>query len=387
MKKLVSQNVILASTVFALGALIPLAASANIVKREGPFTVRAGEVVEDNLIVVADSVDIQGEVLGDVIVAAGTVNIKGVVEGDVIGVSGDVTVKGNVGGDVRVLSGTTVIGGTVNGNVTVASGRALVEEGAEIRKGILAAAGTFELHGAVQRNVQGFFGKAYINAPIGGSVFVKIDKGGLLVLEENARVGGDVSYVSENDIERAAGAEVAGVVRRLAVSPEAESSVAVLLFFARVLSLLGLLAVGLFLANVFGAFTKQTAEAMLVEVPRKIFVGFAVFWLTPIVALLLMFTVIGIPLALMAFALYLVALYIAKVFAALAIGSYILKRARKETAHLALTLTLVLGGIVVVGISAIPVVGFIVSTLFVWWGVGTLFLAAYGAYRSGVKAA
>ncbi len=92
-------------------------------------TIGADEVVEDDLYVGAGEFTLDGTVEGDLIVFGGTITINGTVEGDLIAAGQSVIVNGTVGDDARVAGYALTIQGDVSDDV-IAAGFSL--EGKEV---------------------------------------------------------------------------------------------------------------------------------------------------------------------------------------------------------------------------------------------------------------
>jgi len=92
----------------------------------------------------------------------------------------------------------------------------------------------------------------------------------------------------------------------------------------------------------------------------------------PLIAMILMITVIGLPLGLIVLFTYIVILYISKIFVGLAIGRSIVTYVKKEISspywHL------VVGLIIIVFATRLPLVGFLISLIVILTGLGALFM-------------
>lgn len=93
----------------------------------------------------------------------------------------------------------------------------------------------------------------------------------------------------------------------------------------------------------------------------------------PIVTMLLMVTVVGIPLALILLAAYIIGLYFAGLVGQFVVGAWLLKKLKAP--QQSLWLALIVGIVVIAVVKAIPVIGPIASFLL---GVG-IFIPAFGA--------
>lgn len=73
-------------------------------------TIPAGQVISDDLLVMATDFTLDGTIEGDLIVLAKTVTINGTVEGDILAVASSAEISGRVGDDVRMAAAFTVLG-------------------------------------------------------------------------------------------------------------------------------------------------------------------------------------------------------------------------------------------------------------------------------------
>ncbi len=83
-------------------------------------TIGADEVIEDDLYVGAGEFTLEGTVEGDLIVFGGTLTINGTVEGDLIAAGQSVTVNGTVADDARIAGYALVVQGDVSDDVIAA---------------------------------------------------------------------------------------------------------------------------------------------------------------------------------------------------------------------------------------------------------------------------
>ena len=181
--------------------------------------IEADEVVNDDLYVGAGEFTLDGTVKGDLVVAGGTIEINGVVEGDLIAAGQSVTINGTVEDDARIAGYTLLIGGEV-GDDFIAVGFGLEGEGGSSVGGDLLFAGYQALlAGDVARNVDVAGGAVRLAGTVGGNVAV--DAGGSepgeamppgfpfvpglptvpsvpagLTVDEKARIAGDLQYTA-----------------------------------------------------------------------------------------------------------------------------------------------------------------------------------------------
>lgn len=141
---------------------------------------------------VGDGVVVGGNetVSDDLSVASGDVVVRGTVEGDLSALAGSVRVTGEVTEDVSATAGAVTINGTVGEDVSAAGERVAVGPDGRVDEGVDAGADRVVVEGAVGDDVR---------------------TGGDVRLGSDAAVGGDVVY--GDDLDRAAGSTVDGEVR------------------------------------------------------------------------------------------------------------------------------------------------------------------------------
>lgn len=252
-------------------------------------------------------------------------------DNDRVVVVGPVTVpRGEVAHDVVVADGNVVVSGRVSGDLVVAKG-------------------TVRITGAVK-----------------GDVFAISDR---ITIDPGARVDGDVSYVDQKP-EVASGAHVGGKVKRVNVDKIAgpvgfAAGIGAWLAISISALLLGLLA--LWLAPRAALAAHETAQG---RVGRSIAWGLGLFFGIPIVAVILLVTLLGLPLGLLML-LALLPLY--------ALGyttsAWVLGR-RLLGADRARVLAFIAGIAILRVVALIPIVGGLVWFLATVFGLGVLFVAA-----------
>ncbi len=257
----------------------------------------------------------------------------------------DVIGKGEVVGDVTVLGGRVDIYGHVKRDLTVMGGTAIVHEGAHIDHDVSVMGGRIELEKGSQ---------------VDGDVGVL---GGRLRRREGSIVGGNVLRSGGEDGRAESESESEGkhgFVRRLGDA----------LTNAALLFVLGVL---------FLALAPARMESLRVEIARRPMRQLAmgvVGGLGFLVAFaLLCVTIIGIPIALVALVLGLLATYGAMV-AALTTGGAALVRHRSENTYVHLAV----GCLVFLVVSPLPWIGSWFTAALVLMGVGTLVSTRVAGY-------
>ncbi|OGG41774.1 hypothetical protein A2837_00990 [Candidatus Kaiserbacteria bacterium RIFCSPHIGHO2_01_FULL_46_22] len=200
-------------------AIVPLYASAEtVVRTGGDVSINAGQVVENDFYAAGGGVVHSGEVQGDMYVAAGSVTVNGEVGEDLTVLGGTINVHNTIGDDLRVVGGEAVIAGEVKDDVFVLGGKLHILSTAKIGGNVYFYGGEAVIDGEVLGTVMGHAERFTINSAVSG-----VDVVGVLELQDNASVKGDVRYQSEKEITRSQSAAVSGQIVR-GDAADAESS-------------------------------------------------------------------------------------------------------------------------------------------------------------------
>src|SRR6266511_4191469 len=139
-------------------------------------TVPVGETVQGDLIASAGTVRIDGRVDGDLVATGGEVTVAGTVTGDVLAAAGSTTISGEVGGDVRAGTGQARVEGRIGEDLVLGAGQATVAKGAQIGGDVIVGAGRLRLDGAVTGSVLGAVGDYTRTGTVGGSEQVTVQQ-------------------------------------------------------------------------------------------------------------------------------------------------------------------------------------------------------------------
>ncbi|WP_254280115.1 bactofilin family protein [Haloarcula marina] len=293
---------------------------------------------------------------------AGTILVRGTVTGDVSGAAGTVhvTESGTVGGNVEVAAGTVRIDGNVAGDVSAAAGT--IEIGETARVG-----GSLET------------GSSYlaIDGRIDGDVAAGAE---IIVLGPTANVGGEFRYDAATFTRDPDATVGGGIVQDDSIGGDAGPNFDAFAFPAWVGALYGLLAnllLGVVLLAVFPAFSTRVADRAIDSPLRSGGVGLLTLVAVPLLLLVLLVTIVGIPLSLVGAVAFGVTAWVAVVYGQYAVGTWALSLADTENRWLALAVGLL--GFAVLG--AIPILGGLLELGAFLLGLGALALALRDAYR------
>jgi len=212
------------------------------------IVIKAGEVIEDDLYVGANTFVLEGTIKGDLIVFAQSITINGTVEGDLIAAGQAVVINGTVTDDARIAGAGLQLGsGASIGGDLVAGGASLeAKSGSRVDGELVAGAGQALLAGLVAKDVLVGTSALELRGEFAGDMqaYVDITEGtesnppmnmymtnmpislpsvqpGFTITDE-ARIAGDLTYSSTIDLTFPSTA-VGGEVKRIepVTGPEA----------------------------------------------------------------------------------------------------------------------------------------------------------------------
>ena len=100
--------------------------------------------------------------------------------------------------------------------------------------------------------------------------------------------------------------------------------------------------------------------------------GFVYLVVVPVAVLILFLMIVTIPVALIATAVYVIAIYLGSILASLAVGEWVIKRFRKDQLVPSMILSLIVGIVLVKILTHIPIIGWLIALVVVCYGLGSL---------------
>lgn len=305
---------------------------------------------------------------GDLDAAAGSVVIAGTVDGDVSTAAGSVVVtdSGRVTGSVDAAAGSVVIEGVVEGRLSVGAAALELREGSRVGS-LEAGAADVRLHGAVDGDATVGADTLAVGptATIGGSLTYDAQE---FTLSDDAAVTGSVTRDESLSVD---GPDVFGADGQPAL-PSIPSWVGSL--YGALVNLL----LGAVLLLAAPRFARELVDTGTSRALRSGGIGLLALVATPIVLLLLLLTIVGIPLSIAGFVAFALVLWVTSVYGALVVGTWLLSLLDYANRWAAL----VVGVVVVTLVDFVPIVGGLVSLLVLLVGLGA-FVSVLRARTSG----
>ena len=333
-------------------------------------TIASGEVIDSDLYIAGDAIIIDGTINGDLIAAGKTIKVNGPVNGSIIAAGGTININGEVSHAVRIIGETLNINGTIGRDLLAAGEEFSMASTAEIGSDLILGAGTAHIDGLIKGNING--GVEHLS------------------IASTASIQGELTYTSENEAIIQSGAQIMGSIthklpdikERLAVGthrlPDVGKRLAPAIgfgFWARVIGFLMTLVVGIIIILLAPKRSKAITESIRTHPWASLGWGAIILIFTPIAALIVCITIIGIPLGFITIILYGIAIYFTQLFVGLFFGQLIIGSSRKVGSRAALVGALVLGLAIFSLLKLIPYLGGIIGLASVLFGLGAMLVS------------
>lgn len=367
--------------VLCVGVLQPTPSHALELRGEedGNIFVAASETIDDTLIVFGETVEVDGNVTGDLIAIGRRVSIRGRVGGQLITAAQSVTIDGEVDGGVigfaeslgvsspRIARNLYGFAATVNLSERTAIGQNAVmfaqrlDVDGSIGRDVLGFGETLEIGSTVGRSVTFFGNRIAVLAParIAADVGIHVPSEDHITISPSAVIGGEITKdfetIKEDREEHSFGGAVVLQLLRFAAA------------FVTGLIVLAIVP-GLRRVVIDSPGSALTAGG----------IGLVTLVAAPIIALLTAVTVIGIPLAVVAFMLWAVGIYLAKVVVAHVIGARLVDAAGTPRHY---SVALAAGLLAVIAVVNVPFIGGLLNFVLTVCGLGLLVVFLWRAAR------
>jgi cytoskeletal protein CcmA (bactofilin family) len=342
------------------------------------FYVKSGEVVE-----------VSGTVNGDVIIVGGQITIDGTVNGDLLAAGGTVNVSGEITQDARIAGGQLTITGDIGRNLTVAGGNIEILESAKLGGGVITVGGSVLLGAPVTGDVKVAAGDLIVASDITGDIEATV---GTLHLTSRAAIAGNFTYTSEQDPLIDEGATISGQILRKTLPTVSYNFSSIKNFdkqvqrggiYLKFASFLSALVMGFLMLRFFPSCSKNTSEKIGEEPWKSLGLGFLTLILAPFAFLLVLITIVGIPIAVVAIFAYFMFIYLSKIIFSYWIG---LKLNEMFKTSFRQYFIYTFGLAIYYLLRLIPIVGGVTALVVPLFGVGAIVLGCADFYRKLVKA-
>lgn len=366
--------------IFSLSASSALASGE---KSQKIIHIQASEIITTSIYALADEIIIDGTINGDLMAISKKITVNGQIDGDLIAISSETVVNGPIGGNIRVLGESVHLNSLVSRNITIAASKITLGESSRISWDAYLAGKNISTAGKIDGSLKALAIKADLSGEITGDAEINIitNEGSNELNLSSVSIGGNLTYQATKNASIDALSNIKGeIYPNITTLKENKipSQIAWGKMIYKIISafIFGVLIIILGRKHLSGLFGKIVSDPQKLIVP-----GLMLFFGTPLIAIIIFITLIGIPLSLIIFLLWLVLQYLAKIIIIIFCGQWMIKLVIKEKPF-NLIWALILGIIIAYLLFSIPVIGKLLSLLASLAGLGALYLYVNNKSRS-----
>lgn len=387
------------ATVLVLPLILPARAQGPDVKPQPTDATRESNASSEsrNVYRAGGNVRLAAAVKGDFYAAGGRITVDQPVAGDATLAGGSVTVRAPVGEDLRAAGGDINIESTVGGELYASGGNITLSNAAEVAQAATLYGGNVNIEGKISGPLTVYAQKVVINGEVARDVEINAEE---IELGSRAKLGAALRYPANARFKTAKGVIIGGAVTRgdsmngrgdthhdrewhgqMMGSGHGWAGMVA----STLASFVALLAISALFLLLFSRFSQRASQRIFTAPWPALAAGIAVLLGTPMLAMLLLVTLIGIPVGLalmMLFPLMLLAGFVLGVFS---ISQRLQQTVQKDVTSsssaarlgffaLTLLLALLLG--------SLPLIGFLILVAILLLGTGAGALQVYSQVRS-----
>ena len=297
------------------------------------------QVVTDDFYTTASVIEISGLCKGDVYVAGTQILVDGTIEGDLICLAGSLQITGQVKGALRGLCGQTLISGSVGKNVTLVSAAFTSTPLSRFNSHLFLAASTADISGKLSKDLYAGVTNIRFGGQDLGNMYVYA---GTLRVNSSAIVSGDLEYSSPNPLVVQEGARIGRVTEKKGAAHIYSKSMVFnnIMLGSKIagvlMNLFFTILIGIILIRVWPNIFKRSLNNLKHHLAKSFVQGVVFIVAVPVIGLLLLITILGIPIALTLVAFSVLGLYTAKIHTINYIAEYSKHKFFRRWSHVSL---------------------------------------------------
>lgn len=378
---------------FLIGLLCSL---LSFGQHEPERDITVSERQNDDIYRAGENIIVDAQVDGDVVLAGSRITVRDSIYQDLIVAGGEIVVKGHVADDIRAAGGKLTIDSEVGDDVIVAGGEVLITKNAIIHGNLINFSGDIEMNGKVDGMIKSYAGDLKMNGSIGKEaalfgeeVIINGEIKGTskiaaetISIGENAMFHGNVAYWSEGgevDFKNSLMGKTASFDETLMGDQEEFSwkgfGIAALGFW--IFYLFSAFLVILLLNWAFSDFFNSAATNFEQGFLKSLGYGLLYIFGLPLLIMITFVIVIGIPIGLFLSGFYLFSLLFGHLVTALLLSHYLRQRSDAKWSFWNVVLLALAIAAVFRLLTAIPILGWVLSLAIIAVGFGLLVLTFY----------
>ncbi len=336
--------------------------------------------IGDTRLTAGDDVQIDSPVRGNAFAAGARVGVTARIDRSAWLSGGDVTVSAPVGRNLYMAGGDLRLESVVYGGLRAAGGNVRVVRDALVDGSASLAGGSIEVDGGIGRDLRAYGESIVINGVINGDVELAGER---IRIGPDARIAGKVEYRNGRPIVIDPEATIGRGITEMQKERRWMRSIGRGTTIMGTTFSFGLVLIGALMLLGLPRFTRESAAKLRSRPAVAAGVGCVMLLGVPLMILLLVLTIIGIPLALLFAFGYVALMLFGYLIAAIFVGDTVLERLSPAKAQAVgwRILFLLLALVVIAIVRQIPFVGGVVVALLFVAGIGAFTMRAWQGFR------
>ncbi|MTI71964.1 MAG: hypothetical protein FH751_17085 [Firmicutes bacterium] len=319
--------------------------------------------VNSDVFFIGDKAYNYGIIIGDLNLLTNKVYNLGTVYGDLITFNKIIKIDGIIKGNLRVITSKANISGEIRKNITALARELIIDKGS-VDGSITVFSNKLTIKGDVNSDIRGRVNTLIIDGKVKGdiNVFAKEIK-----FSENAIVYGDLNYSNVRKIKvpkRFIRGDIT-FTKDLFNLDLLKRYIHYFYVLVKMIFMMCLLIIGTVLVSIYPKFFSKL-EKKVNDYKTNLKLGIAISLLTPIISLLLIFTIIGIPIGIILLTIYIILLYLSYLPVSIWLGGKLLNKSNP-------LIKMIIGLLIIFTLSFIPYLGTIIKIITIIIGLGTLY--------------
>ncbi|HEX9008534.1 MAG TPA: polymer-forming cytoskeletal protein [Patescibacteria group bacterium] len=376
--------------VLILGALLFLSAKPALAvqfKTGSDISFSKDQKIDETIFLSGNNINFDGSLNGDLFCAGQNITITGNVKGDVLCAGQTIKITGNVDGDVRLASQSINIEGTVSRNVDVLTQQLTFGPKSNIKGDIIFGAQVIDLNGIAGRDLTGAGQNIVVTGSLLRNAVVIVNN---MQVTGAAKVGGNIDYfVDPKDTASLVNVDpksVKGTVTKHElvkpnvpdVRQEVETKINAvkpsLEIFGKIMGIISFTLLTFVLIYFSRPHTNKVLSIIKEKPVVSGLIGLAVLIVAPIALFILCATIVGMPIALVIFLLYMITLFVSSLYPTLWVGMTLTEKMYKGKPY-SIYLAAFVGCLIVGLLTILPILGMLLIMLLFLVGLGASFLS------------
>ncbi|MDD2681144.1 MAG: polymer-forming cytoskeletal protein [Patescibacteria group bacterium] len=358
---------------FLLGLfIIPISVSAAELKSSENLYIPQGETIDGNLYTASNNIIVDGDINGDLIALAKTITINGRLDGDLIALAQTIVVNGEINGNLRSISNTATINGSIARNVNFVGNNLNIEKNAQINWDLVTGALNTDIKGTIKGNVDGSSDSISLAGKIGKNFnFSHSSQAQKITISPEANINGDFLYSEGSYLNISEQANITGKTESIK-KENTDKKDTTRKVWSFIYKIFAVLVIGLVLSTLGKKHLINLSKSLKENINKSLTWGLLTSLIVPLVAIILTFSIIGMPLALILVIFWITLLCLGKIIIAILVGKYLLDKFSKNKQNF--TLALIVGVIILWSLCVIPYLGWLISFVASSFGLGAILI-------------